>query len=252
MASTEYQTGPTVEKEISTGADVNGGGNNPAVQRYDYGGNPLYHAHTGNDARLAAFGDPRRRRAQHRPLGRLWLRRSHPALGWHVVSSEASVEMAVGNTFGATALSSYGGFWLSYAIILTPAFNVLGSYSESEADTASVLGFFLIGWFIFTFIMLMLTLRSTVMFFSLFLTLDLAFLFLAVSEFAASNGNATASVGLQKAGGVFGLLAAFLAWYNAFAGIADTSNSFFIIPVFHFPWSEKSRETRVKSTRETV
>merc|ERR1711939_169464 len=29
-------------------------------------------------------------------------------------------EMAVGNTFGATALSSYGGFWLSLAIVLTP------------------------------------------------------------------------------------------------------------------------------------
>jgi succinate-acetate transporter protein len=28
--------------------------------------------------------------------------------------------MAVGNTFGATALSSYGGFWLSFAIVLTP------------------------------------------------------------------------------------------------------------------------------------
>jgi succinate-acetate transporter protein len=29
-------------------------------------------------------------------------------------------EMAVGNTFGATALSSYGGFWISFAITLTP------------------------------------------------------------------------------------------------------------------------------------
>lgn len=28
--------------------------------------------------------------------------------------------MAVGNTFGATALSSYGGFWIAVAIILTP------------------------------------------------------------------------------------------------------------------------------------
>lgn len=28
--------------------------------------------------------------------------------------------MAVGNTFGATALSSYGGFWISVGIILTP------------------------------------------------------------------------------------------------------------------------------------
>lgn len=28
--------------------------------------------------------------------------------------------MAVGNTFGATALSSYGGFWIAFAFILTP------------------------------------------------------------------------------------------------------------------------------------
>lgn len=28
--------------------------------------------------------------------------------------------MATGNTFAATALSSYGGFWLSFAVIFTP------------------------------------------------------------------------------------------------------------------------------------
>ncbi len=28
--------------------------------------------------------------------------------------------MVVGNTFGATVLSSFGGFWISFAIILTP------------------------------------------------------------------------------------------------------------------------------------
>lgn len=29
-------------------------------------------------------------------------------------------EMAIGNTFGATVLSSYGGFWISAAIVFTP------------------------------------------------------------------------------------------------------------------------------------
>ena len=38
--------------------------------------------------------------------------------------------MAVGNTFGATALSSYGGFWLSFAIILTPG----GFMIEDEVE----------------------------------------------------------------------------------------------------------------------
>jgi succinate-acetate transporter protein len=42
---------------------------------------------------------------------------------------------------------------------------------------------------------------------------------------------------VQKAGGIFGLLAAFAAWYNAFAGIFDKSNGFFTVPLGHFPWS---------------
>lgn len=54
-------------------------------------------------------------------------------------------------------------------------------------------------------------------------------------------------VGLQEAGGMFGLLAAFDAWYIALAGIADDSNSFFIIPVWHFPWSEKGRAAKAKT-----
>ena len=41
--------------------------------------------------------------------------------------------MAVGNTFGATALSSYGGFWLSFAIILTPGgFEIESTLVEYE------------------------------------------------------------------------------------------------------------------------
>jgi len=45
----------------------------------------------------------------------------------------SSREMAVGNTFGATALSSYGGFWISYAIILTPGgFQILTSIEAAD------------------------------------------------------------------------------------------------------------------------
>lgn len=53
-----------------------------------------------------------------------------------------------------------------------------------------------------------------------------------------------------KAGGAFGLMAAFLAWYNALAGIADTSNSFFIIPVVHLPWSETGKKRRGKTEHQ--
>ncbi|KAI0598479.1 GPR1/FUN34/yaaH family-domain-containing protein [Biscogniauxia sp. FL1348] len=269
------------EKDMATatGTDTNG---TYAVRRNDYG-NPQANLHLGDDARHPPFGGAfqpglwqpteHRKFANPAPLGL-----SAFALTTFVLSlvnvgargiSAPNValslaygygglvqllagmwEMAVANTFGATALSSYGGFWLSYAILLTPGFQALTDYNE--ADEASVLGFFLAGWFIFTFILLICTLRSTVMFFMLFFTLDLAFLMLACSEFAKANGASNSAVMLQQAGGYFGLLAAFLAWYNAFAGIADHSNSFFVVPVFHFPWSEKGREARAKVRRDSI
>jgi len=153
-------------------------------------------------------------------------------------------EMAVGNTFGATALSSYGGFWLSFAIVLTPGgFSIveeLGGATGQEFHAA--FGLYLMGWFIFTFLLLLATLRSTVAFFLLFFTLDLTFLLLGIGYL---EHDATAPYApCITAGGVFGILAAFLAWYNALAGILDDSNSFFLIPVAHFPWSAKGKERR--------
>lgn len=41
-------------------------------------------------------------------------------------------EMAVGNTFGATALSSYGGFWIALAITFTPGGFAIISTIEGE------------------------------------------------------------------------------------------------------------------------
>ena len=49
--------------------------------------------------------------------------------------------MAIGNTFGATALSSYAGFWFSFAITLTPGFDILSKYKGTDFYTA--FGFFL-------------------------------------------------------------------------------------------------------------
>lgn len=69
------------------------------------------------------------------------------------------------------------------------------------------------------------TLKSTVAFFSLFFTLDLAFLFLAIG-YLRPNAAMEPNPSLIKAGGWFGMMAAFLAWYNALAGIADTSNRY--------------------------
>lgn len=298
MATTTTTThDPALNKEYnhdSTTHDhaaipVNGA--NPAQRHpYDYGGNPLAFANTGDSARFPAFGGEfqpglykpttERKFANPAPLGL-----SAFALTTFVLSlinigvrdvTEPNVvvalafgyggivqlcagmwEMAVGNTFGATALSSYGGFWLAFGIVLTPGgFGIQAAYKTSTSHTNDfnyAFGYFLAGWFIFTTILLLCTLRSTVAFFLLFFTLDLAFLFLFLGHLYTTPAGKT-NASLIKCGGYFGLFAAFLAWYNAFAGIADDSNSFFVIPVAHFPWSVKGRERRnaAKEERATV
>src|SRR6266849_9467836 len=51
-------------------------------------------------------------------------------------------EFRTGNTFGATAFCSYGGFWLAVGAIFTPAFGVLVAYKGAALDTA--LAYFLL------------------------------------------------------------------------------------------------------------
>merc|ERR1712000_682635 len=121
-----------------------------------------------------------------------------------------SIVIGLAFAFGGTALSSYGGFWISFAITLSPGGFEILSTIESEGGGVAVLnslGFYLMGWFIFTFLLLICTLKSTVAFFFLFFTLDLAFLLLGIAYLRPVDG--APSPGCTRAGGAFGILAAF-------------------------------------------
>jgi succinate-acetate transporter protein len=63
-------------------------------------------------------------------------------------------EFACGNTFGATAFSGYGAFWLSYSAILIPGSGIISSYGDDAAELGSALGIYLFSWFVFTFLLL--------------------------------------------------------------------------------------------------
>ncbi|KAI5968178.1 mug86 [Candida theae] len=129
-------------------------------------------------------------------------------------------EFVVGNTFGCTALTSYGAFWLSYAAIHIEAFGIGAAYEGSDQLTNAV-SFFLLGWTIFTFMLLLNTVKSTWPFFLLFLFLFLTFLLLTVGDF-------TGILGVTRTGGIFGVITAIIAWYNAFAGTATSLNSYIV------------------------
>ncbi|KAG0294659.1 hypothetical protein BGZ98_001694 [Dissophora globulifera] len=146
-------------------------------------------------------------------------------------------EFKVGNNFGATAFTSYGAFWLSYAAILVPGFGVVPAYANAPDHTLdNALGIFLLAWGIFTFILWVATLRSTMTLSSMFFILTITFFVLSSAHLShLAPGNI-----VTKIGGALGVITAFLAWYNAAAGLYDASNTFVRLPtgVLTHPRSE--------------
>lgn len=140
-------------------------------------------------------------------------------------------ELFIGNCFAGTVLCSFGfGFWMSFGAINTPAFGIIAAYGDDTVQLNNAIGLYLCGWGIFTFLMLLCTFKSTVLFMGLFFTLDIGFWLLAGYYF-------TANPKLLQSGGVFVVLAAFCGWYCCFAGVATKHNSYIrahplLLPVF--------------------
>ncbi len=110
-------------------------------------------------------------------------------------------EFKNGNTFGATAFTSYGAFWLSYAFFVW-----FFAANVASGDAAGAVGAFLLAWGIFTFYMWIATLKHPWPVMIVFLLLWITFLLLAIAEF---SGNGT----IKQLGGAVGILTAIAAWY---------------------------------------
>ncbi|CAR30862.1 ZYRO0E04180p [Zygosaccharomyces rouxii] len=128
-------------------------------------------------------------------------------------------ELALENTFGGTALCSYGGFWMSFSALYIPWFGIVDAYKDDQDQLGNAVGIYLLGWAIFTYGLSVCTMKSTLMFFALYFLLGTTFLLLAI-------GSITDNFGVNRAGGVLGIIVAFIAWYNAFAGLANKRNSY--------------------------
>ncbi|KEI39545.1 uncharacterized protein L969DRAFT_49244 [Mixia osmundae IAM 14324] len=137
-------------------------------------------------------------------------------------------EFAAGNTFGATAFCSYGGFWISFGLTLWPSSGVVAAYTVDGAVTTDfdyALGFYLAAWFIFTFIMLIASLRSSAALVSVFFFLTLTFLLLFVGKLLPTH------TAITTAGGAFGLVTAACAFYTGAAGLLTPDAGYLVLPV---------------------
>jgi uncharacterized protein len=126
------------------------------------------------------------------------------------------------NVFGATAFSTYGGFWLGLGIFVTflvLSKNFAGAITANPHDVPNALAWFLFAFAIFNTYMMFWSLRINVAVFLVFLTLEITEILLVIGFFSEAHGHA--NNGWVHAGGWTGILTAFVAWYASAAGVVN-------------------------------
>ncbi len=139
------------------------------------------------------------------------------------------------NVFGATAFSTYGGFWLGLGITVVFLLNTkLSAGLTGKNDLANGLAWFLLSFAIFNFYMLLWSTRVSVAVFGVFLTLQITEILLAIGFWVAAHRGVAptgATVGWIKAGGWAGVVTAAVAWYTSAAGVVNGMSPIPIVPV---------------------
>jgi uncharacterized protein len=123
------------------------------------------------------------------------------------------------NTFGATAFSSFGAFWISLFV-----FDEFLADSVRAANLGDAVGLYLIGWGIFTAYMFIASLRVSA-------AVALVFALLAPTFIILGIGNSAGNDTIIHIGGWVGIATAIAAWYASFASVTNKTFGRVILPV---------------------
>jgi succinate-acetate transporter protein len=133
------------------------------------------------------------------------------------------------NVFGATAFSTYGGFWIGlglYVQFVAPKAVAAAALTKANPESLiqNDLGWILLAFAIFNLYMLLWSTQVNTSVFAVFLTLELTEVILFI-------GNLSHSTGTIKFGGWVGVLTAIAAWYASAAGVTNGMAGNLSLPV---------------------
>ena len=129
------------------------------------------------------------------------------------------MEFKKNNTFGTTAFTSYGFFWMALV-----GLNILPEMGYGVPANSLSMAAFLFMWGVFTFFMFIATLRISIALQVVFGSLALLFFLLAI-------GNFTGSALILTIAGYEGIICGFTAIYAAMAQVINESYGKEILPI---------------------
>ena len=149
------------------------------------------------------------------------------------------------NVFGATAFSTYGGFWLAlgaFVFFATTIHPFAALLKGPDVDNA--LAWFLIAFAIFNTYMLLWATRVSWAVTGVFLTLEITEILLAIGFFRLAHGYNDYWL---HVGGWAGIVTAAVAWYTSAAGVVNGMSPRAVLPVGRPMWGELPLAARTDS-----
>ncbi|MGI9005589.1 MAG: acetate uptake transporter [Streptosporangiaceae bacterium] len=134
------------------------------------------------------------------------------------------------NVFGATAFSTYGGFWIGIGLWL----HFIAPTAKDPVALNRDLGWILLAFLLFNTYMLLISTQVNMAVFGVFATLELTELFLVIGNFTtkvpALPPDPTSS-SMIVIGGYIGIITALVAWYTSAAGVMNGIKGRAVFPV---------------------
>jgi succinate-acetate transporter protein len=143
------------------------------------------------------------------------------------------MEWRKNNTFGTTAFTSYGLFWLSFGGLL-----ILPKLGLAATPSATAMGYYLFIWGLFTAVMFIGTLKINGILQFVFASLALLFFLLAIGDWLGSST-------LKTVAGIEGIICGASAIY---AGLAQVLNELYgrtVLPIW--PVAQKQDPSRTQN-----
>jgi uncharacterized protein len=162
-----------------------------------------------------------------------WTRGTAPFLGY-ALAYGGTCQLLAGmwefrnkNVFGATAFSTYGGFWIGIGLW----FLLVAPKATSAAQADNDLGWIVLAFLIFNTYMLAWSLLVNKAVFAVFLTLEITEILLVIGNFMSGPTAVGHAHWFVEAGGILGIVTAAVAWYTSAAGVVNEMSGRQFLPV---------------------
>jgi uncharacterized protein len=125
----------------------------------------------------------------------------------------------------ATLFSAYGGFLVALGAVFVPVLGLTTLFGPNVLAFNHALGLLFLCWTVCSAVILIGSLKTNTVLLALLGCFCLAYLFLAIGEFANANGP------LLAIGGWLGIICALVAWYMALGSLLQATHSSIHIPM---------------------